>query len=196
MPKIVDHDERRRDVLTAATRVIVRDGIDAATTRAIAKEAGLSNGVLSHYFADKDEILLSALRQSHERIRQRLIRKVEGASGLVALRTVLLDNLPLDDERAEETRLEISFWSRSLAADALAEVQRTEAGELRAAVHGLLARARTDGEVRRETDLDDATETLLALVDGLSLHLVLYPHRLTRVSVERLMLAALSGLAS
>ncbi|GAA0915522.1 TetR/AcrR family transcriptional regulator [Nonomuraea longicatena] len=196
MPKIVDHDERRRDVLTAATRVIVRDGIDAATTRAIAKEAGLSNGVLSHYFADKDEILLSALRRSHERIRQRLISKVEGASGLVALRTVLLDNLPLDDERAEETRLEISFWSRSLAADALAEVQRAEAGELRAAVHGLLVRARTDGEVRPDADLDDATETLLALVDGLSLHLVLYPDRLTRASVERLMLAALSTLTA
>ena len=78
MPKIVDHDERRREVLTAARRVIVRDGIDAATTRAIAKEAGYSNGVLAHYFADKDEILLSALRQSHQRIRERLARKLDG----------------------------------------------------------------------------------------------------------------------
>src|SRR5688572_2770913 len=82
MPKIVDHDERRREVLSAARRVIVRDGIDAATTRAIAKEAGYSNGVLAHYFTDKDEILLSALRQSHQRIRDRLTRKVEGVPGL------------------------------------------------------------------------------------------------------------------
>ncbi|TDE43421.1 TetR family transcriptional regulator [Nonomuraea mesophila] len=191
MPKIVDHDERRREVMSAAGRVIVRDGIDAATTRAIAKEAGYSNGVLAHYFADKDEILLSALRQSHQRIRARLTAKVGGATGLAALRELLLDNLPLDAERDEETRLEVSFWSRSLTSDRLAEVQRAEAAELRAAVRDLLGQARATGELRAEEDLDDLAEHLLALVDGLSLHLLLYPGRLTRASAERILLGAL-----
>lgn len=194
MPKIVDHDERRREVLTAARRVIVRDGIDAATTRAIAKEAGYSNGVLAHYFADKDEILLSALRQSHQRIRERLARRVQGVSGLAALREVLLDNLPLDAERTQETRLEVSFWSRSLASEHLAEVQRAEAAELRTAVRDLLAQAQAAGEVVAGENLDDAAEHLLALVDGLSLHLLLYPGRLARVDLERLMLTALDHL--
>ncbi|MFI7635646.1 TetR/AcrR family transcriptional regulator [Nonomuraea sp. NPDC049400] len=194
MPKIVDHDERRREFLSAARRVIVRDGIDAATTRAIAKEAGYSNGVLAHYFADKDEILLSALRQSHQRIRDRLTSKVEGVTGLAALRELLLDNLPLDAERTQETRLEVSFWSRSLASERLAEVQRTEAGELRAAVRDLLGQARAAGELRTDDNLDDLTEHLLALMDGLSLHLLLYPGRLKRVDIERLMLQALDRL--
>lgn len=195
MPKIVDHDERRREVVTAATRVIVRDGIDAATTRAIAAEAGLSNGVLSHYFADKDAILLSALRQSHTRIRERLLDKISGVTGLAALRAVLLDNLPLDDERGIETRLEVSFWSRSLASPGLARVQRAEADDLRSAVRALLSRAVEAGEVRADVDLDDTTEHLLALVDGLSLHLLLYPERLAASDVERLMVSALERLA-
>ncbi|NUP83620.1 MAG: TetR family transcriptional regulator [Nonomuraea sp.] len=194
MPKIVDHDERRAEVLSAARRVIVRDGIDAATTRAIAKEAGYSNGVLAHYFADKDEILLSALRQSHQRIRARLTRKVGGVTGLAALRELLLDNLPLDAERTQESRLEVSFWSRSLASERLAEVQRAEAAELRAAVRELLGQARAAGELRTDDNLDDLAEHLLALVDGLSLHLLLYPGRLTRVDLERLMLQALDRL--
>nr|WP_055509792.1 TetR/AcrR family transcriptional regulator [Nonomuraea pusilla] len=195
MPKIVDHEERRREVMSAARRVIVRDGIDAATTRAIAKEAGYSNGVLAHYFADKDEILLSALRESHERIRARLTGKVEGVSGLAALRELLLDNLPLDAERTQETRLEVSFWSRSLASERLAEVQRAEAADLRAAVRHLLGQARAAGELGTCDDsLDDLAEHLLALVDGLSLHLLLYPDRLTRVDLERLLLKALDRL--
>jgi AcrR family transcriptional regulator len=194
MPKIVDHDERRRELLSAARRVIVRDGIDAATTRAIAKEAGYSNGVLAHYFADKDEILLSALRESHVRIRARLTRKVAGVTGLAALRELLLDNLPLDADRTQESRLEVSFWSRSLASERLAEVQRAEAAELRAAVRELLGQARAAGELRADDNLDDLTEHLLALVDGLSLHLLLYPGRLTRVDLERLMLQALDRL--
>lgn len=195
MPKIVDHDERRRELLSAARRVIVRDGIDAATTRAIAKEAGYSNGVLAHYFTDKDEILLSALRQSHQRIRERLARKVEGVPGLAALRELLLDNLPLDAERTQETRLEVSFWSRSLASERLAEVQRAEAADLRAAVRELLGQARAAGELAAEENLDDLTEHLLALVDGLSLHLLLYPDRLRRVDLERLLLRQLDALA-
>ncbi|NRQ33857.1 TetR family transcriptional regulator [Nonomuraea sp. NN258] len=194
MPKIVDHDERRREVLSAARRVIVRDGIDAATTRAIAKEAGYSNGVLAHYFADKDEILLSALRQSHQRIRERLTRKVRGVGGLAALRELLLDNLPLDAERTQETRLEVSFWSRSLAAEHLAEIQRAEAAELRSAVRDLLAEARAAGELNAEENLDDVAEHLLAMMDGLSLHLLLYPDRLTRADLERLMLQTLDRL--
>ncbi|MEV4471108.1 TetR family transcriptional regulator C-terminal domain-containing protein [Nonomuraea sp. NPDC049504] len=206
MPKIVDHDERRREVMSAARRVIVRDGIDAATTRAIAKEAGYSNGVLAHYFADKDEILLSALRQSHERIRTRLTAKVEEASGpLAALRELLLDNLPLDADRAQETRLEVSFWSRSLATEELAEVQRAEASDLRAAVRALLDRAHEAGELRHgapstpkdpstSDELDDLAEELLALVDGLSLHLLLYPGRLSRERAERIMLGAIERL--
>jgi AcrR family transcriptional regulator len=195
MPKIVDHEERRQEVMAAARRVIVRDGIDAATSRAIAKEAGYSNGVLAHYFGDKDEILLSALRESHERIRARLTAKVETRRGLAALRELLLDNLPLDAERAQETRLEVSFWSRSLASERLAEAQRAEAGELRAAVRDLLGQARADGELSTDDDLDDLTEHLLALVDGLSVHLLLYPGRLTRTDAERIMLRTMGYIA-
>jgi AcrR family transcriptional regulator len=194
MPKIVDHDERRREVLSAATAVIVRDGIDAATSRAIAKEAGYSNGVLAHYFADKDEILLSALRDSHRRIRARITERVGDARGLAALREVLMDNLPLDEERAQETRLEISFWSRSLAVERLAEVQRAEAAELRAAVRRLLEEARAAGEIGADEGLDDLTERLLALVDGLSLRSLLYPGRLGRAELERIMTTTLEAL--
>ena len=60
MPKIVDHAERRREVLDATWRVIGREGLEAATVRRIAAEAGCSIGVLAHYFQDKEDILISA----------------------------------------------------------------------------------------------------------------------------------------
>ena len=43
-------------------------------------------------------------------------------------------------------------------------------------------------------DLGDVTERLLALVDGLSVHRLLYPDRLARVDMERLMLSTLDHL--
>ena len=49
--------ERREQLVDAAIRVASRDGIDAATVRAIAAEAGVSLGVVHYCFRDKDEIL-------------------------------------------------------------------------------------------------------------------------------------------
>ncbi|MCC5578637.1 TetR family transcriptional regulator [Microtetraspora sp. AC03309] len=200
MPKIVDHGERRDEVMAAARRVILRDGVEGATTRAIAKEAGYSNGVLTHYFADKDDILLSALRDSHRRIANRLKEKLVGLTGLAALREVLLDNLPLDEERAGETGLEVGFWGRGLSSPALLALQREDAAELRYLVRSLLQSAADAGEIAAPEDLgedlDDVTERLLALVDGLSAHRLLYPDRITPERLERLILRELDRLAS
>jgi AcrR family transcriptional regulator len=218
MSKNVDHQQRRLEVLAAARRVIVRDGIEAASTRAIAREAGYSSGVLTHYFDDKDDILSSLLRHSHERVHRRRVRRTAGVSGLAALRELLLDALPLDAERTGETRLEIDFWSRGLSARRLAEVQRREHAKLRAATRRRLAEACAAGEItlaedsgggcaevagadvrgdaRDADDINAVTKRLLALVDGLSLHLLLYPDRLTRAEAERLILAELDRLAT
>lgn len=61
--------ERREQLIDAAIRVATRDGIDAATVRAIAAEAGVSLGVVHYCFRDKDEILRA---MAHQITRQNL----------------------------------------------------------------------------------------------------------------------------
>jgi AcrR family transcriptional regulator len=57
MPKIVDYDQRRRDLVQATLRLIVRQGLDGATMRDIATEAGFANGVVKTYFGSKADLL-------------------------------------------------------------------------------------------------------------------------------------------
>lgn len=40
-----------------ARRVIMRDGLEATSLRRIAREGGFTTGVLTHYFADKSELI-------------------------------------------------------------------------------------------------------------------------------------------
>src|SRR4051812_25731945 len=176
MPKVVDHDERRSEVLGAVWRVIERDGIEHTTVRAIAKEAGYSAGVLVHYFADKRDILTSALQLSHERIRARWADKLAGRSGLDALRELVYDNLPLDEERRLETRLEVSYWARALSSDDVLGVQQRESSELHGAILGLVREAQEREELSCRTPPEEITLELMALIDGLSLHATLHPH--------------------
>src|SRR5215813_1668026 len=123
MPKKVNVDERRADLLVAVWNVIARDGLDKATVRTIARETGRSAGTLAHYFTDKDDVLVSALRLAHERIAARWEEKLSGLRGLSALRELVLDNLPLDDDRDLETRLMANYWSRAVTHESVVSSQ-------------------------------------------------------------------------
>jgi AcrR family transcriptional regulator len=177
MPKIVDWDAKRDEILSATWRVIARDGIAKATIRAIAREADCSRGILAHYFDDKADILGSALVMSHRRVAARMDAQAAGLSGLDALRAVMLEALPLDERRDLEAQIEISFWGRALGTAALRELQHSEFDHLWARLHGHLREAGDLGQLRDSADLDFATHQLVVLIDGLSAERVLYPGR-------------------
>jgi AcrR family transcriptional regulator len=180
MPKTVDHEARRKELLVSVWRVVVRDGLDKTTMRAIAKETGWSSGVLAHYFADKDDIIESARRYSQERIEDRWDEKLAELHGLAALRELVLDNLPLDEERVEETRFLMNYWARAIRTDDGAPAELGRRGPtLIERLTQLIAEAQTAGEMV-DGSAADMAERLLALIDGLSLHALLYPGRVTR----------------
>jgi AcrR family transcriptional regulator len=177
MPKIVDWDAKRDEILSATWRVIARDGITGATIRAIAREANCSRGILAHYFDDKADILGSALVLSHRRVGARMDAAAAGLAGLKALRVVMLEALPIDEQRDLEAQIEISFWGRSLGTPALRDLQHSELDRFWARLRGHLAEAAGLGELAGGLDPDFATHQLMTLIDGLSAERVLYPDR-------------------
>ena len=179
MPKIVDWDARRDEILSATWRVIARDGIAKATIRAIAREANCSRGILAHYFDGKADILGSALVMSHRRVVARMEAGAAGLTGLAALRVIMLEALPLDEERDLEAQIEISFWGRALGNPALRELQHAEFDRFTNRLRGHLAEADKHGELRDGVDIELAAHQLLVLIDGLSAERVLYPDRVS-----------------
>jgi AcrR family transcriptional regulator len=56
MPKVVDHDAYRAELLTRSFDLFATLGYRAVTMRGIATHLGVSTGTLYHYFATKEEI--------------------------------------------------------------------------------------------------------------------------------------------
>ena len=176
MPRVVDHEARRHELAEAAWRAIVKYGLDGTTTRLIAKESGYSNGVLAHYFESKDEILLEALRISHDGIDTRIRDAVEDMEGLEALRTFCIEVLPVAEPAVRETHLEMSMWSRALVNDELRSVQRSESSRWRRLMERLIVDAQRSGELAEMPPRTIAV-LLSAVIDGLSIYALLYPDR-------------------
>ena len=179
MPKIVDHELRRQELLAATWRVIARTGIVGVTTREIAREAGVSTGVLAHYFADKEELLAAALRLSHQQVYARIRERTQGLLGLDAIRALMLEALPLDEERLLEAQIEINFLSLALGNSGLRDLQHEEFERFWDLLHYRVSEAQKLGQLWPDLDADDVTHQLMVLVEGLSLEAVLYPSRAT-----------------
>ena len=65
-------DGRRAQLIEAATRVVAREGVAAATTRRIAAEAGVPHGLVHYWFTGKDELL--------EEVVQGMLRQLEAVA--------------------------------------------------------------------------------------------------------------------
>jgi AcrR family transcriptional regulator len=179
MPKIVDHDQRRQEVLAATWRVIARFGLDATTVRRIADEAGHSVGVLAHYFRDKEDILSSAHLLAFARARARIDKVVEGRGSVEALRLALLEALPLDEERLLEAQVDVSFLGHTVGNAQLRQIRSTSNTQSRVLWSRLVARARDAGELRRDEDPDFVVDELMALIESLSIQAIIDPARMT-----------------
>ncbi|MCL6437567.1 MAG: TetR family transcriptional regulator [Rubrobacteraceae bacterium] len=171
----MDHERRRREIAEAAWRAVARSGLEAATVREIASEAGYSTGVLAHYFEDKDAVLLHALHLSIERAVGRFEREAREKEGIEALRTVLLEALPLDEERAEEMRVWLEFWGRAARDEALRAEQNHLYSLWRGVVRALVEESQRRGDLGSTLDPVREANSLVALVDGVGMQAVFEP---------------------
>ncbi len=196
MPKVVDHEEKRREIGEAVWRAVARRGMDSATVREIADEAGVSTGVLAHYFEDKDELLVHALRVSVERAAGRIKQRSFGRGNLEALRTVLREGLPLDEQSRNEYRVWLSFWGRAANSEALAAEQNHWYALWRGVVMALIEECQREGILRADLEAGREASALIALVDGIGLQAIFEPERLPKEEQEAALDAHIARLKS
>ena len=175
MPKIVDHDERRLELVDATWRIIARQGLEGATMREIAMEAGFANGALKPYFPTKDTLLEFAFGHVFNRTNQRIAQVTAGKSALEALRAFCMEVLPLDEERINEARIVIPFWQKAVNDPQKAEIHQQSMAEWVATIRRYLAEARGAGEVRIAVDDSILAGQLLNMLLGAQIEAALAP---------------------
>lgn len=174
VPKVVDVEERRQALADAAARVIANGGLGAATLRDVAAEAGLTTGALTHYFADKRELLIFTLQASLERRRTAHPRpRTDDALNDLG---VLLDGvLPISEASRLHWMVTIAFASQAAGDAELATVQREAYRSFRNGVRNLVVRAMDQGHLPAGVDAATEAESLIALADGIAVQALFDP---------------------
>ncbi|MFE4837984.1 TetR/AcrR family transcriptional regulator [Arthrobacter sp. NPDC056691] len=185
MPKIVDAAQRRQEIVGAVCRIIATDGLERASLREVAEEAGLAVGSVRHYFDSSDDLLTYSFAAVSDRILTRLHAALPGLGPATdgpdksqAVLTLLGEFLPLDEERALDACAWLAFRNAArirpfLAAEA-DRSHRAVAVVVGQVITGLLHEDNADGS-DGGPHLVTAAEHLLATVDGLAMHALLQP---------------------
>lgn len=172
MPKLVDHDLRRRQIGEALLRIASTRGLQAASMREVAAEAGVSLRLVQYYFHTKNQLLLDALGYLGEQLSARVENSIR-AQGLPptprgVLYGTLTAILPTDAESHRLTRTYAAYYSLVLADPALgAEHGATYPDLLERFLAGHLRTAQEAGQVDPSLDPATVAAGLVALTNGL-----------------------------
>jgi AcrR family transcriptional regulator len=166
-------DGRRNEIVDATWRLIATIGLDKTTMRRIADDVNCTTGLVTHYFASKDDVLLAALQKvmSNSTARQREARRE--TAGIGRLRALVLASLPLDEARLLEWRVWMAFWARAYASPRLHKEQQTYYRRWRQAVQREVKEAERVGALPGSAGAEIETTHLVGLILGLSIDAVL-----------------------
>ena len=169
-------DARRASLIEACARVLARDGASGASVRSIAAEAGVSPGLVGHYFDGIDALVAATYAHVGVRVSTALDAAIAAAGDdpracLLAYATASFAP-PIADPALLATW--VAFWSLVKARADIAALHDDLYGAYRRDLETLLAACGVPGADQRL-----AAIAITALVDGLWLELCLSPQAFT-----------------
>jgi AcrR family transcriptional regulator len=171
-----------------AADLVGSHGLDALTFRNVADAAGSSTTVLTHYFADKRELMLWTFEVVAERSGARFDMAKQRGGGLPECLEALL---PLDAQGRRDWRLLTCYWGMATSDTGLAEAQARHVRSGQRRIEALL-RERYPQRDRRELELVAAR--LVAVVNGLGAHNALDPEHWSAAKQRRILRNELASL--
>jgi AcrR family transcriptional regulator len=171
----MSYEDRRREVTEAAWRVIIREGLDRASMRAIAQELGSSTGVVTHYFRDKDELTLFALERVFEKVVADMQACTRGWQGIERLEQMILSALPLEASGVPGWQVWVAFLGYAIGREHLIREHQKRYDLLQQIICQELSDLQNAKMIRADLDLTLEAKALIALVDGIGTGIVINP---------------------
>ncbi len=162
-------DERRLALIAACARTLAKKGAHGMSVREICAEAGVSAGLLRHYFAGIDDLVAATYRQTGQQVQAALEAAVAvaGSDPKARLLAYLTASFAPPIADADLLATWLAFWSLTRTNPTIATLHGEIYAENRRALEALLG-AYAPGRDHRLTAI-----ALTALVDGLWLELSL-----------------------
>jgi AcrR family transcriptional regulator len=206
MVRRIDADARRALLADAVWTLLRRGGLEAASVRAVAEEAGLAAGSVRHFFATQDELHVFAMEELERRVTARVERALDGAEAVAAppgsaaaaraaVRAALLELLPTTPTTTADFQAHLQFIVKAVVHPPLAPVAQRMHRRLEQLYRSALEHMVLAGAARPELEPAAEARALAVLMEGLVLRRLTAPELLSSDEVIALLDAHLASLA-
>ncbi len=173
MPREVDHECRRELVVKIATELVAKGGLRALTVRDVAKAAGYSTAIVSHYFEDKADLLLSTYRSAVDRAARRIGKALKADPGDVQACVAAI--LPITPAQRRDWRLWVAFWGMAVSDPAFEAEQKGRVDNAIAIFEDVFALRKQRGQIAGDADCALLARQTVALINGLAIQALFDP---------------------
>ena len=191
MPKVGMEPIRRQQLIQATMAAIDEVGLADATVARIARHAGVSAGIISHYFGGKDGLLEATMRQILSDLGDAVAARrqaLEDDTPRGHLRAIIEGNFDRSQVTGPVAKTWLAFWASSMHKPALQRLQQVNDRRLHSNLCAQFRRLMPRPQAHR------AAQALAAMIDGLWLRGALTPEGLDAAAARRVALATLDQL--
>lgn len=165
MARSIDVGERRRVVSDAAARVLARNGLGALSVRGVAAEAGLPPSTVRYVFPTQASVRTHALETVFDATTRRVDAVPDTLPDRERARRILLELLPLDEERLVELDVYLALGNAALTDPELRPALDRVVSDMQEWTERIVHLVGVPGATRAYE-----ARRLHALIDGLAMH--------------------------
>ncbi|MFL5843145.1 MAG: TetR/AcrR family transcriptional regulator [Solirubrobacteraceae bacterium] len=173
----VEADKSAR-IVEAMRASVAQRGVAGSTFDHVAREAGVSRGLLHYYFGTKEQLLVEVVRRDCDlrmAVMEQQLAGADTAEDFVGRLVVSLEELVRDEPEFFAVVFELFTLSRrnaEIAAEFAELMRRT-----REHVAALLAAKQDEGVLRLAAEPEAVAEVLLSVGDGVAMRMLAEPDR-------------------
>ncbi len=123
---------RKQQLINATLESVAQYGLQHTTIITISRIAGLSSGIISHYFGGKQELVEATVKHLLDQLKSALLERVEqqDLSPAQRLEMIIEANFTQLQRSAPATKTWLSFWAQSMHQPGLARLQHINSKRL------------------------------------------------------------------
>jgi AcrR family transcriptional regulator len=193
VPKVVDIDERRAQLIAATSEAIAREGLGNVTLRSIARSAGWTTGIVTHYFADKRSLLMATFQYRADRARRQIEESVARGESLL---DATISTLPLDAESLLDWRVSVSYIGASIGDEEMGLLHRRRLDTFSTTVRTALKEEQRAGRLPATLDTTVEADRLVVVINGIAIQAVLHTDHYTPARQRAIVEAHLRSLGA
>lgn len=171
--------ERKEQILRSACNVIAERGISGLRVADVARDAGVSPGIIHYYFDNKRDLMRAAFEENFQYSLERRAAIFDSDQDSPSKLRALVDAyLPEGDETVAAWHVWVELWAEGLRDEGLRDLNDRAYGEWRRIIAGVIRDGQAAGQIGAGDPVEIAN-MLVGMLDGLALQVLVGSHAMT-----------------